>query len=111
MFYLIIQLFKEEFQEEILLALTSAGVERATITDSLNVENVLTMDMPIFAGFRPDFGKGKRFCKIITAAVNDERVVDEFLSGLKAGGIDFLEDDLGIVILIPVAKIIKPESK
>jgi len=111
MFYLVIQLFKEEYQEEVVLALTSVGIERATVSEGLNLENVVAMDMPIFAGFRADSGRKSRFCKIITSAVEDEDVVDEFLAALKAGGIDFVKESLGVIVLLPVAKILKPESK
>ena len=111
MFYLIIQLFKEEFEEEVLLALTSVGIERAVVTDGLNLENVVTMDMPIFAGFRADPGKERRFCKIITAAVEEKKILDEFLAALKSGGIDFVRESLGVIVLLPAAQILKPESK
>ena len=111
MFYLVIQLFKEEYQEEVLLALTSVGIERATVTDGLNLENVVAMDMPIFAGFRADSGGKSRFCKIITVAVEGENVVDEFLAALKTGGIDFIKESLGVVVLLPAARVLKPESE
>ncbi len=107
MFYLIIQLFKEEYEEQVLLALTSAGIERATVSEALNLENVVTMEMPVFAGFRADPGRNKLFCKVITAAVDSETAVEDFLSALEMGGIDFVKDELGVIILIPVAKIIR----
>jgi hypothetical protein len=110
MLYLIIHLFREEYQEEVLLALMSAGIARATVTDGVNLENVVTMDMPIFAGFRADPGRDKRFCKIISAAVESEKAVDDFLSALKMGGIDFVKDDLGVIILLPARTILRGGS-
>jgi len=107
MLYLIIQLFEEKYQEEVLLALTSVGIERATLSEGLNLQNVVTAEIPVFAGFKADPGRGSRFCKIITAAVDSEKVVDEFLSALKMGGIDFLKENLGVIILLPVNKILK----
>ena len=110
MFYLIIQLFKEKYEEEVLLALTSAGVDRATVTDNINLEKIVHSGIPIFAGVPSGAGEEKRFCKIFTAAVKDEHVVDDFLSALKAGGVDFLQDDIGIIILLPAARILKKDS-
>ena len=67
MFYLIIQLFKAEYKEDILLALTSCGIQRGNVFEGQNLDKVLKRDFPLFTGFLKSEDDKERFSMQIQA--------------------------------------------
>ena len=49
MYFLIIQLFKTQYKDDLFLAITSAGVEKVTYCDGQNFEDEIQRKIPLFA--------------------------------------------------------------
>jgi len=104
MYYLVIHLKREEYEEDVLLAMASAGVLEATVIPAVAARETMSGALPIFAGFRANLtGKGT-YAKVIAAPVDDEDVIDKIIAELKAGGTDFVEKGIGTMVLLPVVK-------
>ena len=102
MYYLIINVFIEKHAEEVLIALTEAGVKDAVSWSGVNESRRLGYNFPIFAGFREELGKSTINCKVICAVIKEKETIKRMLSLLKHSGVDFLDDQLGSILLIPV---------
>ncbi len=106
MFYFIIQLFKEEYLDDIMLALTTAGIDNGTIVDGVNMDNVMNQHMPIFAGLIPGENQRSIYCKVITSVISDKERIDVLLQTLNDADIDFKKQEIGRMILVPAEEII-----
>ena len=110
MFYLIIHMQREEYEDDLLLAMASAGVMDAVVVDAISARERMAHALPIFAGFSADLtGKGS-YAKIIAAIVRDQTAVDDLLSELKEADIDFVEDEIGTMTLLPAARVVAPTA-
>ena len=105
MLFLIIVLEKQEYLEDVLSALVEVGVTKASIVESTSMNKALADTVPIFAGLRHEMWRHP-FTKTILALVEEERTLDEFIGILKEEGIDFEEEDTGMLIALPVARAI-----
>lgn len=110
MYFLIIQLKDERYQEDLLLAMTDAGIHNAIILNAVDMSSTMAVDIPIFAGFREEFGKRRAYNKVIWATTDDESAPEKVLEILKQSDVDFLGKSLGKIFLIPIAKIYESEE-
>ena len=76
MFYLIIHLYRQEFQEDLMLALEAQGISDVIILDAVGKDKVLAFDMPIFAGFKTDLEGRKLYAKLVMALVRDRETAE-----------------------------------
>ncbi|RKY03882.1 hypothetical protein DRP77_05230 [Candidatus Poribacteria bacterium] len=102
MYYLIIHLYDEGLQEEVMLALTAEGVTDSFVLDAVNVRRVLAFEMPIFAGFRADLDRRRGFAKFIVALVPDKRTVLNIIETLRMSGVDVEDPEVCRFIFFPV---------
>ncbi len=110
MFFLIIQLKEERYMEDILLAMTDVGIQNAIIQNAVDMSSTMAFDIPIFAGFREEFGKRKTYSKVIWALVENEDAPEKLLKALQDSDVKFIKDEIGKMVLLPVLKIIGPEE-
>ncbi|HDS09595.1 MAG TPA: hypothetical protein ENN73_05145 [Firmicutes bacterium] len=110
MYFLIIQLKEEKYLEDILLGMTDIGVHNAIIQNAVDMSSTMAFDIPIFAGFREEFGKRKAYSKVIWALVENEDAPEKLIKTLEETDIKFIRDELGKIILIPVVKVIGLED-
>ncbi|TYB30435.1 MAG: hypothetical protein FXF47_09215 [Candidatus Mcinerneyibacterium aminivorans] len=101
MYYLIIQLYKENFIDDMLLALTTAGIENGTVVDGVNMDNYLNQRVPLFTGLIPNVGEDSEYCKIISSIIDSKKKAENFLKVLKEADIDFEKDNIGRIVLLP----------
>lgn len=87
MFFYVLQLFDTDYSEDILLALTSAGVKRATIIDGTNFDKVLENEFPLFTGLFRGEDDRERFSQLIFGMVDDEEILDGVVTVLRQAGI------------------------
>ena len=98
--YMILNLNKEKYLDDVLMALTEAGINDTVVLSGESLGHKLTFDNPIFAGFRKSFGKDKGYANVIMA-VADQEQIDFMLEELKNSGIDFVGNEIGKIVLIP----------
>ena len=87
MFFYVLQVFDTDYREDILLALTSAGVKRATVIDGTNFDKVLENEFPLFTGLFRGEDDRERFSQLIFGLIDDEEVLSSVVKVLKQAGI------------------------
>ncbi len=107
MYYFIIQLYKEEYLDDIMLALTTAGIDNGTVVDGVNMDNIMNQHMPIFAGLIPGDDQRSRYCKVISSVVKKRDRIDAVLGTLRDADIDFKGEGLGRMLLLPAEEVIE----
>ncbi len=108
---LIIILNKEEYFEKILSILVESGARGATIYESEGLGHFLAYEVPIFAGLRKFIGEGKSRNRTIMAVLDNKEIFPKFKKLIAEENIDFTVPGTGIVVTVPVNKVIKPENK
>lgn len=106
MYYLIIQIFKQEYLDDIMLALTSADIDNGTIVDGINSDNILNQHIPIFTGLIPNEGTSSVYCKIVNSVIDSLEKVDVLLDIFRDADINFVEDGIGRIIVLPTARVL-----
>lgn len=107
---LILILNKTEKLEEVLEAYLEIGITGATIIESVGMGQILSHEVPIFAGLRFMFAGAKPHNKTIISVIKDEkekeavRILENILGGLGNPG-------TGIVFTVPIHGVVglKPE--
>ena len=108
MLYLIIHLQREEYEEDLLLAMASAGVFDAVVSDCRSARETMAHALPIFAGFSADLSGGSTYAKLIAASISEEKVVDDLMEELKEADIDFQEEGVGSMFVLPGSRYAEP---
>jgi len=105
MYFLIIQLFKQEYKEDIFLAFTSCGIKKASFFEGYNLDKVLQEEFSLFKGIIKPKEAQERFSILITGIVEKKEIVNDFLQILKDSGIDLDNEDILRLVLLPVTMI------
>ena len=109
MYYLIIQLFKTEYKDDLLLALTSCGIEKGSLFEGQNLDKVLQRDYPLFTGFVRSDDERERYAALVTTVVDQKERVDELIALLKEADIDIRNEEILRIILLPAERILDHE--
>jgi nitrogen regulatory protein P-II 1 len=70
----VIFLHKIEFLEDLLTAFLEIGVTGATILNSININHIISQNIPIFAGLREAFAGSSPLNKIILIILEPEMI-------------------------------------
>jgi len=100
MFFYIIQLFDERYRDDIVLALTSAGIMKGTYVEGNNLDRVLDSDFPIFTGFFRTRDDKERRSLLFFGTVNKKEKIQSVVDLLKDAGIKNEDDELFRVVLL-----------
>jgi len=103
--YMILQLYKAKYLDDVMMALSEAGVEDTIVLSGESLNHKMTFSMPLFAGFRNSFGSEKQFTNLIMA-IADETQIDFMLDELKLSDVKFVDDKIGKILLLPIHKTI-----
>ena len=98
---------KEELLGDVLTTFKEAGIEDATIIDSVGMEKVLAYDVPLFAELRNMLKEAHLYTRTIFAVVEDE-IIDELIKLLEDVCGDLSQPGNGTFFVIPVEKIKGP---
>jgi hypothetical protein len=98
--YMIMHLLVEKYLDDVMMALVEAGIENTIVLSGEDLSHKLTMDMPIFAGFRKSV-KGQGYSKLIIGMASKNQM-DFALDELRNAGIDLIGKSLAEISLIPV---------
>jgi len=99
-------LFQEEYKDDVILALTSSGIEESVMMEGKNVSKVLSGDVPLFSGFFMDKRMGSDSAYIYTGSFNDMEQMEEALDTLRDSVDDEDLEDILRVIVLPVENIV-----
>ena len=102
--YMILQLNKEKYLDDVLMALAEAGIDETVVLNGESLDHKIAFDMPLFAGFRNSLASGKGYMNIIMAIAEQENI-DFMLEELKNAGVNFIDDEIGKIIVLPIEKI------
>ena len=103
--YMILQLYKAKYLDDVMMALSEAGVEDTIVLSGESLNHKMTFSMPLFAGFRNSFGSEKQFTNLIMAIADDTQI-DFMLDELKRSDVKFVDDKIGKILLLPIHKTI-----
>ncbi|MFP4081438.1 MAG: P-II family nitrogen regulator [Candidatus Aminicenantes bacterium] len=107
---LILILNKVEKLEEVLEGYLEIGISGATVIDSVGMGQILSEEVPIFAGLRSMFAGTKPHNKTVFSAIKNEKEKPAIELLQKILG-DLKEPGTGIVFTIPIQRVegLKPE--
>jgi len=105
MYLLILQLFKQEYKEDVFLAFTSCGIKKATFIEGFNLDKVLQEEFSLFKGIIRPKEERERYAILIIALVEDRETVKDFINLLKESGIDLDGEDIMRVVLLPASMV------
>lgn len=101
MYFLIIQLFRVEYKEDLLLALTSCGIRKGSTFEGTNLDKALERDFPLFTGLVRSEDDQERYALLITAVVENKSKVRELIHLLEEADIDIKKESILRMILLP----------
>ncbi|MBN2416687.1 hypothetical protein JXO52_12645 [bacterium] len=106
MYFLIIQLFKTEYKDDLLLALKTCGINSGCTFEGENLENALEHDYPLFKGLIHAAHERERHCLLITTIVEDHGTVNNLTSLLADADINIKNDTILRIVLLPAHRLI-----
>lgn len=107
MIFLYIKIIDLDYKEEILLALESADITKASSVEGVDLDNALTRDLPLFKGFFQNEGDKAEEVLIINALVESKEQIDDFIYLLKESGAELEGQGILRVLAWPVEVILK----
>jgi len=99
---MIMHLFQEKYLQDVMLALSEAGIDNCIVLTGESLSNKLMYDIPIFSTFRDSMGNSRGYGNIISGKA-DKEAVEFFLKEIKLAGIDFIEKEIGKIYLVPIS--------
>ena len=106
MYFLIIQLFKNEYKDDIFLAFTSSGIKKASFFEGYNLDKVLQEEFSLFKGIIKPKEARERYSMLITGIIDKKERIKEFINVLKEAGIDTDKEEILRLVLLPVSMVI-----
>jgi hypothetical protein len=100
MYFYIIQLFNYTYKEDIILALTSAGVMQGTYIEGENYDNFLSKEFPIFTGLFKTQREKERASALFFGMVDDKKVIQNVEKLLHDSGIENTKSEIYRIILL-----------
>lgn len=100
MYFYILQLFNHNYKEDIILALTSAGVMKGTYIEGENYDNFLTKEFPIFTGLFKTQEHKERISALFFGMVEEKKVMNNVVKLLDDSGIDNNDNQVYQLIML-----------
>lgn len=104
MYLVVIQLFKNEYQEDLFMAISSAGIYKTTYCDSINLDKELRNSVSLFSGLFKSVGEKSRYAKIYFCIAEEEEQIDAIVEGFDIAGIDWKKEEIFQISVVPVSK-------
>lgn len=103
MHFMFIKIMDVRYKEDVVLALQSEGIRRASYIESKDLQKSLSDDFKLFTGFFTSDPEENQV--IITALIEDPKQAEEVLSNLSQAGIDVHEEPILRIVLWPVSHV------
>lgn len=101
MYFMILEIADPDMKEDILLALQSIGISRASTFDGQDISRALSDELNLFSGFFRGDKAERGELLVITAQVRTREQVREFLANLREADIDIDRRDIIQLTLVP----------
>jgi hypothetical protein len=105
MYFLFLKLVNTDYKEDVILAMQSVGIARATAIDGHDLDTSLADEFSFFSGFFKSEEERMREQIVITALCEDKNQVRRMLDMLREADIDIDKEAILRVILMPVASV------
>ncbi len=102
MYLCVIHLYKIEYKEDILLSLTSCGIQKASVFEGEHLDNVLERDFPLFTGLIRSEQEKAKYAMMISAVIDNKKRAESFIQMLREADIDVDTEDILEVMVIPL---------
>lgn len=99
MYLLIISLSQVDYKEDVLLALQSVGIQKASVIDAQNLSDSLNSEFSLFSGFFS--GEKSKEKLIIISRIKHQEDAKEFISNLEAGGVPLRKENILDMYVLP----------
>lgn len=103
MYFMFVKIMDIRYKEDVVLALQSEGIRRASYIESKDLERSLSDDFKLFTGFFTSDPEENQV--IITALIDDTKQADEVLSSLTQAGIPVESEPILRIVLWPVTHV------
>lgn len=105
MMYMVLHLYSDKYLDDILLALSEAGISDTLVLNGETLGKKMLYDIPLFASFKDSPGLVQSYGSVIMGVADKEHV--EFaLEELKNSGLDLQKKELIKVYLLPIGEVI-----
>lgn len=101
MYYMILEVYDTDLREDILLALQSIGISRASVLEGADLSGALSNEFSLFSGFFRSDRKERGDILFITAQVRTREQVRELIANLREADIDIDGENTISVTLLP----------
>lgn len=102
MYFLFVKLTDVKYKEDIILALQSVGITKASCIESTNLERALSDELSLFRGFFKSANELEGEQLIITALIESREQVREIITNLKEADIDIENEDIIRIVVLPI---------
>jgi hypothetical protein len=102
MYFLYLKVNDVSYKEDIILALQSVGIAKASYIESHNLEAALSDEFTLFTGFFKSSTGREGEQLIITALIDELEQARKMLANLRAAGIDIDGEDILNLLVLPV---------
>ena len=92
--FLYIKIINTDYKEDILLALESSEIYKASLIEGINLDNALTRDLALFKGFFENELEEEKKVVIINALVDKKEKIKDFIVILKESGLDIENEEI-----------------
>lgn len=92
--FLYIKIINTDYKEDILLALESSEIYKASLIEGINLDNALTRDLALFKGFFENELEEEKKVVIINALVDKKEKIKDFIIILKESGLDIENEEI-----------------
>ena len=110
MYLIIIQLFKNEYKEDLYMALSSAGIQQTTYCDSYNLDNELCKTSPLFSGLFKNPEHKERYATTYFCTANTKDQIDAIPEGFEIAGIDWKKEQIFRITVMKADSIYNPDA-
>jgi hypothetical protein len=94
MYLYVLQLFDIDYRDDILLAMTSAGIKKATVVEGTNFDKILEQEFPLFTGLFRGPDDRARFSHLVFGTVEGVDVLQGLVDVLTQAGIDNKKEEI-----------------
>lgn len=94
MYLYVLQLFNIDYRDDILLAMTSAGIKKATVIEGTNFDKLLEQEFPLFTGLFRGPEDRARFSHLVFGMVDALEVLQGFVDVLDQAGVDNRKEEI-----------------
>ncbi len=100
MYFYILQLFDIDYRDDIVLAMTSSGMEHATVVEGTNLDQIIQRDFPLFTTLFAGKEDRERYSQLFFGLIESREPAEAFVEVLRQAGIENDREEIFRFILL-----------